>query len=466
MLFSSVQFLFFFLPAVLLCYYAVPAKAKNYVLLVFSLFFYFCGEPIYTVLMIFSSLSDYTHSLIIEKNRGKKTAKVALISSIVINLALLGFFKYADFFISNINLLLGLEIPLLNVPLPIGISFYTFQTMSYTIDVYRGEAKAEKNLASLATYVCLFPQLVAGPIVRYTTVADELSNRTHSIERTSKGIARFAVGLGKKILIANQMGALCAAFRASDDKSVLFYWLYAIAFTLQIYFDFSGYSDMAIGLGHMFGFTFSENFNYPYVSKSVTEFWRRWHMTLGSFFRDYVYIPLGGNRCSMLKWLRNIFVVWMLTGFWHGAAWNFIVWGLLFGVLLIVEKLWLNKALEKLPSFVSHVYVMLVVIISFVIFNGASLAEAGTDIAGMFGGLDVPLVSVEAVYALRSNALLLIVAAIGSTPIVKKAYTKLSELGHGTVSAIAQPILVVCALLICTGYLVDGSFNPFLYFRF
>lgn len=467
MLFSSVQFLFFFLPAVLICYYAVPDKAKNYVLLLFSLFFYFCGEPVYTLLLVFSSLSDYAHSLVIESRRGTLAAKIALISSIVINVGMLGFFKYADFLITNFNAITGMAVPLLNISLPIGISFFTFQTMSYTIDVYRGDVHAEKNFASLATYVCLFPQLVAGPIVRYKTVADELSCRTHSFERTSQGIARFTVGLAKKVLIANQMGALCSVFRAADEKTVLFYWIYAIAYTMQIYFDFSGYSDMAIGLGSMFGFTFPENFNYPYISESITEFWRRWHMTLGGWFRDYVYIPLGGNRCSKIKWLRNIMVVWLLTGLWHGAAWNFALWGVMFGVLLIIEKLWLGKLLEKLPAFFRHFYVMLIVIISFVIFNSASISEAFGDIAGMFGGQGVALADSNTLYYLRSNAVLFVAAIIGCTPLLKRLADKLNTLSVGkNITAFAQPVLIAVGMIVCTSYLVDGSFNPFLYFRF
>ncbi|MBR4080056.1 MAG: MBOAT family protein, partial [Christensenellaceae bacterium] len=294
MLFSGITFLYAFLPVTLAAYFAVPKKLKNYVLLIASLIFYFFGEPVYTLLLVFSSVSDYLHSLYIEKHRGEKRAKTALISSVVINLAMLGFFKYTDFFIGVVNGLLGTQIPLLNVPLPIGISFFTFQTMSYTIDVYRGRAKCERNFFTLATFVCLFPQLVAGPIVRYTDIAKELSDREHKMEDVAQGVRRFVVGLGKKVLIANAMGELCAVFRGSPEKSVIFYWIYAIAYTLQIYFDFSGYSDMAIGLGRIFGFRFPENFNYPYISRSITEFWRRWHMTMGGWFRDYVYIPLGG----------------------------------------------------------------------------------------------------------------------------------------------------------------------------
>jgi len=466
-IFSSITFLYLFLPITLLVYFAVPKKFRNAVLLVASMYFYFCGEPVYTLLLVFSSISDWLHSLYIEKHRGEKSAKIALVSSIVINLALLGFFKYIDFIIGIINLIPGVALPLLNVPLPIGISFYTFQTMSATIDVYRGNAKAERNIVSFATFVCLFPQLVAGPIVRYADLAEELNERTISTERIVYGIRRFCVGLAKKVLLANRFGELCSIFRASDDKSVLFYWLYAVAFTLQIYFDFSGYSDMAIGLGSVFGFTFPENFNYPYISRSITEFWRRWHMTLGSYFRDYVYIPLGGNRTTKVKWLRNILVVWFLTGLWHGAAWNFIIWGLMFGVLLLLEKTLYGKYLEKLPV-LPHIYVMLIVTISFVIFNAASIGEMVSDLGGLIGlSADgaLPLVSGEAVYYLRSYAGVIILGIIGSTPLVKKCAIRLNA-ALPKVTAVIEPIVTALFMLIPTAYLVDGSFNPFLYFRF
>lgn len=334
MLFSSITFLYGFLPLTLALYFLAPKSWRNGVLLAASLLFYFFGEPIYVSLLLISSISDFCWSLLIEKHRDQpKRTRFYLIASIVINLGLLGFFKYTDFFIGTVNDLLGTSIPLTGVPLPIGISFFTFQTMSYTIDVYRGRASAQRNLATFATFVCLFPQLIAGPIVRYTDVAAELESRKSTLEGVALGLRRFAFGLGKKVLLANAMGELCTAFRDAQSQSVLFFWLYAVAFSLQIYFDFSGYSDMAIGLGRIFGFQFPENFNYPFISKSITEFWRRWHMTLGSWFRDYVYIPLGGNRCSKAKWLRNLAVVWLLTGLWHGASWNFVLWGALFGVL-------------------------------------------------------------------------------------------------------------------------------------
>lgn len=463
MLFSGATFLYAFLPVVLLLYFLAPSvRAKNYVLLVSSLVFYFFGEPVYVLLLIFSSISDWLHSIYIEKHRGDRKAKIALISSIVINLGMLGFFKYTDFLIGTVNAILGTSIPKTGVPLPIGISFFTFQTMSYTIDVYRGRAHAQKDLGTMATFVCLFPQLIAGPIVRYVDVAAELEDRHHSLEGLALGIRRFVFGLGKKVMIANIMGELTQIFRDSGDKSVLFYWLYAVAYALQIYFDFSGYSDMAIGLGSMFGFKFPENFNYPYISKSITEFWRRWHMTLGGWFRDYVYIPLGGNRTTKLKWLRNIAIVWILTGAWHGAEWNFVLWGVMFGVLLIIEKLWLGKLLEKAPSFVSHIYVLFTVVISFVIFNAAGLKGVAADIGGLFGAGGIPLVSGEAVYYLRSYAVPIVLAMIGATPIPKLLYQKLGD----APKTVLEPVATAALLIVSTALIINGSFNPFLYFRF
>ena len=463
MLFSGATFLYAFLPVVLLLYAIAPGvKAKNYVLLIASLVFYFFGEPVYVLLLVFSSISDWLHSVYIEKHRGERKAKIALISSIVINLGMLGFFKYTDFLIGTVNAILGTSIPKTGVPLPIGISFFTFQTMSYTIDVYRGRAHAQKDLGTMATFVCLFPQLIAGPIVRYVDVAAELEDRKYTLEGLALGIRRFAFGMGKKVLIANVMGELTQIFRDSGDKSVLFYWLYAVAYALQIYFDFSGYSDMAIGLGAMFGFKFPENFNYPYISKSITEFWRRWHMTLGGWFRDYVYIPLGGNRTTKLKWLRNIAIVWILTGAWHGAEWNFVLWGVMFGVLLIIEKLWLGKVLEKLPAFFSHLYVLILVVLSFVIFNAAGLKGVVSDLGGLFGAGGIPLVSSEAVYYLRSYAVAIVVAVIGATPIPKLLYNKLTE----APKVVLEPLATGVLLVLSTALIINGSFNPFLYFRF
>ncbi|MBQ8837384.1 MAG: MBOAT family protein [Clostridia bacterium] len=467
MLFSSIPFLYYFLPIVIGLYFIVPFKFKNLILLVTSLFFYFYGEPVYVILMLVSSFSSYVHGLLIDKYRGTKWAKVLLVSSVVTSLAMLGFFKYSDFFIENVNSIFKTDIALLGIALPIGISFYTFQTLSYTIDVYRGDAKVQRSFIRLATYVLLFPQLIAGPIVRYTTVEEDLTERKHTLENFASGATRFVIGLGKKVLIADVFYEFCDAFRASDDKSVVFYWLYALAFSLHIYFDFSGYSDMAIGLGRIFGFRFLENFDYPYISKSVAEFWRRWHMSLGTWFRDYVYIPLGGNRVPKLRWLFNTLVVWLLTGLWHGAAWTFVIWGLYFALFLVLEKFVLNKFFERIPRVFSHIYVIVAVMISFVVFNAADLAEAVSDIGGMFGALDIPLWSKETAYYLSAYGLLFAVSMIGATPIVKNTVLKLKETKVvGTVINVLEPVTVAVILLLVTACFVNGSFSPFLYFRF
>jgi alginate O-acetyltransferase complex protein AlgI len=467
MLFSSITFLYYFLPTVLGLYFIVPKKFKNLVLLLFSLFFYFYGEPIYSVLMIVSIVSGYLHGLWIHRLRNGRHAKVPMISSFIVSVGMLIYFKYFDFFIENINSVFSAKIPNLNLALPIGISFYTFQILSYTIDVYRGKAKVQKNILSFATYVALFPQLIAGPIVRYTTVEAELSHRTLSFENTAYGINRFVMGLAKKVLLANTLGEIGKVFANANEKTVLFYWMAALAFTLQIYFDFSGYSDMGIGLGRIFGFHFLENFNYPYISKSITEFWRRWHMSLGTWFRDYVYVPMGGNRVNRIRWIRNIIVVWFLTGFWHGAEWNFIFWGLYFAAFLVLEKYFLKAILDRLPSFAGHLYVIIFIIISFVIFNAAGMGEALENLRGMFGLLNIPLVNPETIYYLKSYGLVFIIASIGATPLGLIIMRKLLgyESGRGIIN-IMQPVVLVLLLLIITGYLVDGSFNPFLYFRF
>lgn len=463
MIFSSVTFLYVFLPLILAAYYLVPQRGRNLVLLAASLIFYAFGEPVYVLLLLFSSISDWLHSLYIESHRGRCAAKLALVSSIVINLMLLGFFKYADFFLETMNSLLGLSVPLTGVQLPIGISFFTFQTMSYTIDVYRGRVHAQRNLATFATFVCLFPQLIAGPIVRYSDISRELSERKTSWEDMGLGIRRFVFGLSKKVLIANALGELCAKFGASQERSVLFCWIYAVAFMLQIYFDFSGYSDMAIGLGRMFGFHFPENFNYPYLSRSITEFWRRWHMTLGGWFRDYVYIPLGGNRTSRIKWIRNLAVVWLLTGLWHGAAWNFVLWGAMFGLLLIVEKLWLGRLLDKLPKILQHGYVLLFVLISFVIFNAANVSEAFSVLVRMFGGCGAAFAGQESLYLLRSYFVLLVLAVVGSTNLPRRLGLLAADRRYAVV---LEPAAITLLLLAVTAALINGSFNPFLYFRF
>ncbi len=461
MLFSGIPFLYYFLPAVMILYFLVPRGLKNLVLLVFSLGFYAWGEPKYVVLMIFSILLFYGCGLAIGRSETKKWKKFWLCVSVVCSLSLLGIFKYADFFISSFNAATGLAVPLLKLALPVGISFYTFQCLSYTIDVYRGDVAVQKNPISFGAYVALFPQLIAGPIVRYADVARELKHRQTTGEDLVYGIRRFLVGLGKKVLLANNFGQFIEIFRESGEQSVLFYWLYAVSFMLHIYFDFSGYSDMAIGLGRIFGFHFMENFDYPYLSKSIGEFWRRWHMSLGSWFRDYVYIPLGGNRVSGKRWLFNTLVVWMLTGLWHGAGWNFVLWGLLFAVLLMLEK-WLLHP-DQWPAVLRHGYVLLIVCLSFVLFNAEDLTQAGSDLAGMFGIGGLPLVTEETCYYLRGYAVLFGAGILGATPLVRNFLRKWEG---SKLLALLEPLAMLALLLLCTAYLVDGSFNPFLYFRF
>ena len=457
MLFSSIPFLYYYLPCVLLLYAVSPKPLKNTTILLSSLVFYAWGEPRLVVLMMATVLSGYVLGLLTEKV--PKFRKVFLTLAVVISLGFLGYYKYTDFFIENFNAVTGLSVPLLRISLPIGISFYTFQILSYNIDVYRGDVPAQKNPIDLAAYISFFPQLIAGPIVRYSDIALQLKERTHSFDKTAQGIRRFIIGLSKKILIANVLGELCDIFKSSDEKSVIFYWMYGIAFCLHIYFDFSGYSDMAIGLGKMFGFDFIENFNYPYISKSITEFWRRWHMSLGSWFRDYVYIPLGGSRVSKFRMFFNIFVVWMLTGFWHGAAWNFILWGLFFAILLVVEKVFFLKKLENC-KIIGRVYVLFAVMISFILFNAASVGEAVSYIGGLFGAGGAPLVSGEALYYLQSYSLIFVLGIIGATPIPKIIVSKIKGLHF------VEPVFLAGLLVLVTAYLVDGSFNPFLYFRF
>ena len=460
MVFSAIPFLYYFLPAVVALYLIAPRALKNAVLLLSSLVFYAWGEPRLVTLMVVTIALFYSCGLCIEGAKIRPWKKVWLTLSVVCGLSLLGFFKYADFFLETFNGLTGLGVPLLKIALPVGISFYTFQCISYAVDVYRGSVPAQKNPVDFGAYVAMFPQLIAGPIVRYADIAKQLKSRTHSWEKVCAGLRRFVVGLGKKVIVADGFAGLIAIFRASAEQSVVFYWLYAIAFALNIYFDFSGYSDMAIGLGKLFGFDFMENFNYPYISKSVTEFWRRWHMSLGSWFRDYVYIPLGGNRVSRGRWVFNILTVWMLTGLWHGAAWNFVVWGLVFAALLLLEKL---LPLQKLPVVFRHGYVLLAVVLSFVLFNAESFTQAGQDIAAIFGFGRLPFVTAQTLYYLRSYAVLFAVGFVGATPLVKKVCARLERY---KITAILESLALALILLICTGYLVDGSFSPFLYFRF
>ncbi|MBE6860665.1 MAG: MBOAT family protein [Ruminococcus sp.] len=469
MLFSAVTFLYFYLPIMVLIYFIAPKFLKNTVLLLGSLFFYGWGEPKYILLMALSIIQGYVIGLLIDKSKTDKKetlSKFYITLSLVFSLGTLGYFKYADFFIENFNRLTGLSIGLLKIALPIGISFYTFQILSYTIDVYRRNVEVQKNIIDFGAYVAMFPQLIAGPIVRYSDIAVQLKNRTHSISKSAEGARRFIIGLSKKVLIANIVGELAEAYRTADEKSLLFVWLYAISYTLHIYFDFSGYSDMAIGLGKFFGFDFPENFNYPYISKSVTEFWRRWHMSLGTWFRDYLYIPLGGNRVSKLRWMVNILVVWLATGFWHGASWNFVVWGLFFAMLLMIEKNCLLRYIEKIKIF-NHVYVMLLVIISFVIFDSLTMKRAVEVIGEMFGANNLPLTTTQSLYLLRSYAVIMVIGIFGATPLPKTIVNKLRKTNVGVIATdIAEPFVLVSLLAVVTAFLIDGSFNPFLYFRF
>ncbi|MDE7326272.1 MAG: MBOAT family protein [Lachnospiraceae bacterium] len=511
MVFSNSIFLIRFLPAVLLFYFAAPRMLRNAILFVASLIFYAWGEPVYVVLMIFSTVVDYTHGMLVDSNlkKGNRArAKYFVIESMVINLALLGFFKYADFLIGNVNALFGSEIPLLHLALPIGISFYTFQTMSYTVDVYRGQAKVQRNIISFGAYVALFPQLIAGPIVQYKTVAEELDTRRENCDLFASGVMKFMCGFGKKVLLANNIGMLWDTVSAMSpgETSVLAAWLGITAYCFQVYFDFSGYSDMAIGLGRMFGFHFLENFNYPFMSKSITEFWRRWHISLGSWFREYVYIPLGGNRVGLPKQVRNIAVVWLLTGIWHGANWNYVLWGVYFGIFLVIEKFFLAKYLKRLPKVVSHIYTLLIVWVSFVFFGLEDLSRAGEFIRSMFVPGRAGFVDVQALYLLRNYAVVLVILAFGATDLpkrvadwllvgvskkpavdadtkkeqtvagsvaVKKIRTEPAEGGkmpvsHGRLifATAARMAYLVLVFVIAMAYVVDATYNPFLYFRF
>ncbi|MFJ7935364.1 MBOAT family O-acyltransferase [Sporosarcina sp. NPDC096371] len=469
MVFSSLLFLFFFLPITLLLYSCGSRKMKNGILLIVSLIFYAWGEPVYIFLMIFSAITDYFHGLFIQKHRltSPLKARIGLLSSIVINLSLLSFFKYADFLIVNINHLLGMNIDALDLPLPIGLSFYTFQTMSYAIDVYRGKVKAQRNPLTLALYVCLFPQLIAGPIVRYEIIERELKNRHVTLDQFSEGVKIFLIGLGKKVLLANNIGFLWSEIQQQSpaELSVLSAWMGIAAFGLQLYFDFSGYSDMAIGLGKMFGFSFPQNFNYPFASRSITEFWRRWHMTLGTWFRDYVYIPLGGSRKGKFRLYLNLFIVWGLTGLWHGAAWNFVAWGLYFGVVIAIEKAGLLVLLEKMHPIFQHVYAFIIVMISWTLFVFEDLSMSLTYLKIMFGFSGQILVNERFMYDMYTNAVLFLLALLGMVPIWKMLRTKLTR-GHKLIDEIVIPVFCLLILVLSTAYLADDSYNPFLYFRF
>ena len=465
MLFTSISFLYYFLPALIIIYFITPKKYKNIILLIASLLFYLYGEPKYVFLMIAEIIIAYIGAILIDKY--KNQSKNILITTLFIHVFLLIIFKYTDFIIQTINDISNANIKLLNIALPIGISFYTFQIISYVIDVYNGKVKVQKNLINLATYVSLFPQLVAGPIVRYQTVEKELDDRVHSFNNFAYGIRRFSIGLAKKVLIANALGELCNKAFALNETTIIFYWIFGISYMLQLYFDFSAYSDMAIGLGRIFGFNFPENFNYPYISKSITEFWRRWHISLSTWFKDYVYIPLGGNRDGKYKQIRNILIVWLLTGIWHGANWTFLIWGLLFGIILIIEKIFLNKFMEKLPSFIRRIYVLFIVMILFIIFNSDNMQVALTNIKGLFGMNGEVFINDYTLHYLKSYLPILIIALFGATPFIKTLIDKLRKNRYvNNIINILEPIFIVMILFVVTSYLIDNSYNPFLYFRF
>lgn len=468
MVFSSIVFLYIFLPIMLLIYFIVPSKFKNAVMIIASLLFFAWGEIRYIFIMLLLAIMDYVCGKKITKywdNKNKK--RLYLFIDIGINLAILFFFKYADFIITNINNITGFQIPLLNIPLPIGVSFNTFQSLSYIIDVYRGTVKCEKSFYNYLTYTTLFPQIIAGPIVRYETVDEELETKNISLDNFSKGMKRFLRGLGKKVLIANNVGALWNIIEtdAYSEMSSILAWTGIIAFALQIYFDFSGYSDMAIGLANIFGMDFDENFNFPYISKSITEFWRRWHITLGSWFRDYIYIPLGGNRKGFIKQIRNIAIVWFLTGAWHGASWNFILWGLYFGVILIIEKVLLLKLLPKLGSFVQHIYASFLILIGWVIFAFEDLSKVKDYIIALFAGNNVPFVNNEGLYYFTTYLIIILIGIFLSIPVFSKALNKL-ENSNKKVAAITTTMFYIGVLVLSTASLVSDAFNPFLYFRF
>ncbi len=475
MVFSSLTFLFLYLPLTLLVYFLAPLKWRNFILLLVSLLFYGWGEPVYIVIMFVSIAIDYTHGLLVEKYRSDdKKARWFVAQSVIFNLALLFFFKYGTFFAENLYALtgilipksvelLGVTIPLWGVPLPIGISFYTFQTMSYTIDVYRKDAPVQRNLVEFGTFVTMFPQLIAGPIVQYKTVAADLVHRVHTSENFALGARRFCVGLAKKVLLANSIGALweeCLAAQGAGTLTVLGGWLGLAAYGFQIYFDFSGYSDMAIGLGRIFGFRFNENFDHPYCADSVGTFWRRWHMSLTTWFRDYLYIPLGGNRGGTVKTIRNLIIVWFCTGFWHGASWNFVLWGLYFAAWLILERYVLRSVLEKTPKVLKHVYTLIVVFVGWGLFAMVDLSVCGDYLAACFG--NAPLWSAADGFRLRSYAVTLVALVLASTALGQRLWARLPR----RTEALFTPVLMGLSLVVCTAYLVDGSYNPFLYFRF
>ncbi len=467
MVFSSVFFLFTYLPIVLLAYYLTPLRWRNVVLLVLNLIFYAWGEPVYILIMFASTAIDYTHGMLVDRCKKKgndRGARLAVGSSVFFNLALLFFFKYWDF-IAETLASVGLRfMPKLGLSLPIGISFYTFQTMSYTIDVYRGDAKVQRNILNFGTFVTLFPQLIAGPIIKYKDLGDQIDHRDHTTERFASGVQTFVVGLAKKVLLANNLGMLWDAYKAlpTAELTTAGAWLGILAFSFQLYFDFSGYSDMAVGLGRMLGFEFAKNFDYPYISRSLTEFWRRWHISLGSWFREYLYIPLGGNRVSRPRLLFNLLVVWAATGIWHGASWNFLLWGLYYGVLLVMEKFFLNRWMERWPGWLRHVYALFFIAVGWALFAVEDFSRLGPYLAAMFGFAGKGVADGAFFYYLRSYLPMLLIAALTSTPLGKGLWDKLGEKPR----QILLPLLLLAGLLVCTCYLVDATYNPFLYFRF
>lgn len=468
MLFSSIVFLFTFLPAVMILYYLLPARFRNVILLLASLVFYAWGEPVYLFLMLLSILFNYFSGLDIARNlQDKRAAKRSLVFNLIINLAVLGFFKYEGFVLDTLNGILPVHISYHALPLPIGISFYTFQILSYIIDVYRGNVKVQTNLPNFALYVTMFPQLIAGPIVQYADVDEQLASREVSRTKFGEGSMYFIRGLAKKVLLANTSGMIFTEVSglAKGNIAVMTAWLGAFAYMFQIYFDFSGYSDMAIGLGKMFGFEFNMNFNYPYVSKSITEFWRRWHISLSSWFRDYVYIPLGGNRVSKIKHIRNLLIVWFLTGLWHGAAWNFVVWGLYYGVILIIEKYLLSPVLDRLPDIVRHIYSIVLVVIGWVLFFSSSFGQAADYIRVMFGAGAHGFADRESMYLLTSNLILWLILIFGSTPLVHFRYEHMLRTKKWN-TTIINSVVYAALFIVCIAYLVTETYNPFLYFRF
>lgn len=454
MIFSGITFLYYFMPLVLGIYFLVPGQFKNIVLLISSLVFYAWGEPRYVFLMLAVIILGYIAGIFLKKAEDERVRKTVLALAVIGDIAILCYFKYADFLIGSWNKLSGSDVRLLNIALPVGISFYIFQTISYLVDVYKKEVEAQTSLLKLALYISMFPQLIAGPIVKYHQIDKELSYRKHSVSMCADGIRRFVIGLSKKVLLANSLGELCSIARTTTDNSVLMCWMYAIAYTLQVYFDFSGYSDMAIGLGRILGFHFEENFNYPYISASITEFWRRWHISLGTWFREYVYIPLGGNRRGRIRWIVNIAVVWMLTGLWHGASWNYVAWGMYFAVFLMLEKLWLGKLLEK-HKILGHIYTIFVVMIGFVIFDGVNAVSFIKDITGASA---LPLVNEYSLYIAKGYAVTFVIGIVAATPVVKRL--KLKSLKN------IEAALYLLLLILVTAALINGSYNPFLYYRF